>query len=79
MLRRVLPGLIIAAGFMMVGAMASFLVLPGRAVSAAAQGKCQGLPGDAALNGYLTAAPAAGGDAGGLFHGERNVGRGREP
>jgi uncharacterized protein GlcG (DUF336 family) len=32
---------------------------------------CQGLPGDQALKGFLTAAPAAGGDAGGLFHGTR--------
>lgn len=71
MLRRVLPGLTIAAGFIMVLALASVLVLPQRAVSAAAQGKCQGLPGEAALNGFLIAAPAAGGDAGGLFHGER--------
>jgi uncharacterized protein GlcG (DUF336 family) len=55
---------------MMVGTLA-FLLLPGPAVSAAAQGRCQGLPDDAALNGFLTAAPAAGGDAGGLFHGER--------
>jgi uncharacterized protein GlcG (DUF336 family) len=70
MLRRVLAGLTLAAGLIMVGVVASFLV-PGRAVSAAAQGKCQGLPDQAALNGYLIAAPAAGGDAGGLFHGER--------
>jgi len=70
MLRRVLLGLTVAAGFMMVGTLA-FLLLPGPAVSAAAQGRCQGLPDEAALKGFLTAAPAAGGDAGGLFQGER--------
>lgn len=32
---------------------------------------CQGLPGEPALRGFLRAAPAAGGDAGGLFHGSR--------
>jgi uncharacterized protein GlcG (DUF336 family) len=32
---------------------------------------CQGLPNEAALRGSLVAAPAAGGDAGGLFHGTR--------
>ncbi|MGB2715075.1 MAG: heme-binding protein [Vicinamibacterales bacterium] len=32
---------------------------------------CPGLPGDHALTGFLNAAPAAGGDAGGLFHGQR--------
>jgi uncharacterized protein GlcG (DUF336 family) len=71
MSRRILLGLIGAAGFMMVAASAFFLVLPGRAVSAASQGRCQGLPDEGALRGFLTAAPAAGGDAGGLFHGER--------
>jgi len=40
-------------------------------LSAAAAGRCNGLPNEAALRGFLAAAPAAGGDAGGLFHGER--------
>jgi uncharacterized protein GlcG (DUF336 family) len=71
MLRRVLLGLTVATGFMIVGALASSLVLPGSAVSAASQGKCQGLPDEGALKGFLAAAPAAGGDAGGLFQGER--------
>ena len=71
MLRRVLLGLTIATGFMIVGALASSLALPASAVSAASQGKCQGLPDEGALKGFLAAAPAAGGDAGGLFHGER--------
>ena len=71
MLRRVLLGLTVATGFMIVGALSSSLILPGSAVSAASQGKCQGLPDEGALKGFLAAAPAAGGDAGGLFHGER--------
>jgi uncharacterized protein GlcG (DUF336 family) len=32
---------------------------------------CRGLPGDAALKALLVAAPAAGGNAGGLFNGQR--------
>jgi uncharacterized protein GlcG (DUF336 family) len=40
-------------------------------LSAAALGRCQGLPDEAALKGFLSAAPSAGGDAGGLFHGTR--------
>jgi len=40
-------------------------------VSAAALGRCQGLPNEAALKGFLASAPSAGGDAGGLFHGAR--------
>jgi uncharacterized protein GlcG (DUF336 family) len=35
------------------------------------RGSCGGLPDAAALRGHLTAAPATGGDAGGLFHGTR--------
>jgi len=40
-------------------------------LSAAPLGRCQGLPDEAALKGFLSAAPSAGGDAGGLFHGTR--------
>jgi uncharacterized protein GlcG (DUF336 family) len=40
-------------------------------LSAAALGRCQGLPDEAALKGFLAAAPSTGGDAGGLFHGTR--------
>src|SRR4029453_3614962 len=40
-------------------------------LSAAALGRCQGLPDEAALKGFLSAAPSAGGEAGGLFHGTR--------
>lgn len=39
--------------------------------AAGPQANCQGLPNAAALRGSLVAAPAAGGDAGGLFHGTR--------
>lgn len=40
-------------------------------LSAAAMGHCQGLPDEAALKGFLMAAPSTGGEAGGLFHGTR--------
>lgn len=40
-------------------------------LSAAALGRCQGLPDEAALKGFLASAPTSGGDAGGLFHGTR--------
>ena len=40
-------------------------------LSAAALGRCHGLPDEAALKGFLAAAPSTGGDAGGLFHGTR--------
>jgi uncharacterized protein GlcG (DUF336 family) len=40
-------------------------------VSAAPKNNCQGLPDEAALRTWLAAAPSHGGDAGGLFHGER--------
>ena len=43
----------------------------GTALSAAAQGRCHGLPNEAALKAFLIAAPSAGGEAGGLFDGER--------
>jgi uncharacterized protein GlcG (DUF336 family) len=39
--------------------------------SAANNGKCEGLPTERELKGFLVSAPASGGDAGGLFHGER--------
>jgi len=35
------------------------------------KGKCQDLPSESELKAHLMAAPAAGGDAGGLFHGTR--------
>jgi uncharacterized protein GlcG (DUF336 family) len=35
------------------------------------KGKCQDLPSESELKAHLIAAPAAGGDAGGLFHGAR--------
>ena len=43
----------------------------GSGTAAAAQSKCHGLPDEGALRDLLAAAPAAGGEAGGLFHGTR--------
>lgn len=70
MQRRVLLGLITATMCAVAGVLASTFVLRGTTVSAA-PGTCQGLPNEPALKGFLNAAPAEGGDAGGLFHGER--------
>jgi uncharacterized protein GlcG (DUF336 family) len=69
--RRVLLVLTSAVLFVLLGILAASLLRAGSAVASAAQSKCQGLPDEAALKGFLTAAPAAGGDAGGLFHGMR--------
>jgi len=71
MSRRVLLGLSTAVLLGLVCVMASRLVLPIAPLSAAAAGRCNGLPDEAALKGFLASAPAAGGDAGGLFHGGR--------
>ena len=35
------------------------------------QSTCNGLPNENQLKGFLSSAPGAGGDAGGLFHGQR--------
>jgi len=40
-------------------------------LSAAALGRCNGLPSEAALKGFLASAPGTGGPAGGLFQGTR--------
>jgi uncharacterized protein GlcG (DUF336 family) len=64
-------GLSTATVLALVCVVASKLVLPVTTVSAAAAGRCNGLPDEAALKGFLAGAPAAGGDAGGLFHGAR--------
>ncbi len=69
MLRRVRLSFMVAIAGSIVAVLTTFMVLRGSPVSAAS--KCHDLPGEAALKGFLTAAPAAGGDAGGLFHGER--------
>ena len=69
--RRVFLGLTSAVLFVLLGVLATSLVRTGSTVASAAQSKCHGLPDEAALKGFLVAAPGAGGDAGGLFHGER--------
>lgn len=71
MLRRVLLGVTSAVLFVLLGVLATSLLRAGSAVASAAQSNCQGLPDEAALKGFLSAAPAAGGDAGGLFNGTR--------
>ena len=69
--RRALLGLTSAVLILLIGVLAASLVRSGSAVAAAAQSKCHGLPDEAALKGFLAAAPASGGEAGGLFHGTR--------
>jgi uncharacterized protein GlcG (DUF336 family) len=71
MLRRMLLGLSSATVLAVVCAIGYAVALHVSPLSAAAAGRCNGLPNEAALRGFLAAAPAAGGDAGGLFHGER--------
>jgi uncharacterized protein GlcG (DUF336 family) len=65
---RVLVGLAAASVFAIGGALASRLAPAGSVVEAAS--KCNSLPNEAALKGYLVAAAAAG-NVGGLFGGER--------
>lgn len=69
MQRRFVIALTTAAVFTLAGVLTFTFRATG--LSAAAQGRCQGLPTEAALKELLIAAPAAGGDAGGLFKGER--------
>ena len=69
MQRRLVIALTAATVFTLAGGLT--ITFRGAALSAAAQGRCQGLPNEAALKDLLSAAPAAGGDAGGLFKGER--------
>src|SRR6476659_9567760 len=71
MLRRMLLGLSSATVLAVVCAIGYAVALHVSPLSAAAAGRCNGLPNEAALRGFLAAEPAAGGDAGGLFHGER--------
>ena len=72
MLRRVLLGLTSATLLTLACVVGYSLALHVSPLSAAAaQGRCHGLPDEAALKGFLIAAPAAGGEAGGLFHGTR--------
>src|SRR5947207_14885012 len=72
MLRRVLLGLTSATLLTLACVVGYSLALHVSPLSAAAaEGRCHGLPDEAALKGFLIAAPAAGGEAGGLFHGTR--------
>lgn len=71
MLRRVLLGLSSATTLAAVCAIGYSIALHVSPLSAAAAGRCNGLPNEAALKGFLASAPSTGGDAGGLFHGER--------
>jgi uncharacterized protein GlcG (DUF336 family) len=71
MLRRVLLGLSTAALLASVCVIGYRVALPVAPVSAAAAGRCNGLPNEAALKELLADAPSTGGDAGGLFHGAR--------
>jgi len=66
--RRVLIAAMLSALICVLGV---WVLRLGSGAAAAAQSKCQGLPTEAALRDLLNAAPAAGGEAGGLFHGTR--------
>ena len=66
--RRVLIAAMLSALICVLGV---WVLRSGSGAAAAAQSKCQGLPTEAALRDLLNAAPAAGGEAGGLFHGTR--------
>jgi uncharacterized protein GlcG (DUF336 family) len=71
MFRRVFPIVSAAMVLTVVSAAGYAVALRVAPLSAAAAGRCNGLPNEAALKGLLAAAPSAGGDAGGLFHGVR--------
>ena len=71
MVRRMLMGLGSATVLTLVFTLGSSVALHVSPVSAAAAGRCAGLPDEAALKGFLGDAPGSGGDAGGLFHGTR--------
>lgn len=71
MSRRVLMGLGSATVLTLVFMLGSSFALHVSPVSAAAAGRCTGLPDETALKGFLADAPGTGGDAGGLFHGTR--------
>lgn len=70
-MRRLFFGLTAATVCAIGGALATAAIVRGTPVSAASQGRCQGLPDEGALKGFLAAAPTAGGNAGGLFGGTR--------
>lgn len=59
---RVLVALTSASLLTIAAVLAVTFIVPAAGVSAAAQGRCQGLPHEAALKGFLVAAPAVGGE-----------------
>src|SRR6185312_886495 len=71
MFRRVVLGLSSATVLALVSALGYSVALHVSPLSAAAAGRCNGLPNETALRGFLAAAPATNGDAGGLFHGTK--------
>ena len=69
MSRKVILAFAVATALAMGGVLGPLVVPAGSVVEAAPPGKCAGLPDDAALKGFLAAAPSV--DAGGLFTGTR--------
>ncbi len=68
MARRTLLALT-SATLLTVVCIVSYSAIQRAPLSAAALGRCQGLPDEGALKGFLQSAPTSGGEAGGLFHG----------
>jgi uncharacterized protein GlcG (DUF336 family) len=60
-----------AAALLAIVAMLVSAPAPVVEAAGAPQGRCKGLPDEAALKAFLAAAPGVGGDAGGLFQGTR--------
>jgi uncharacterized protein GlcG (DUF336 family) len=71
MVRRMLLGVTSATVLTIICMLAYTAAVHFAPLSAAALGRCQGLPDEAALKGFLATAPSEGGEAGGLFHGTR--------
>ena len=69
--RRFLLGLTSVVLLVLLGVLATSLLRAGSAVASAAPSKCQALPDEDELKGFLADAPAAGGVAGGLFNGTK--------
>jgi|KBSMisStaDraftv2_1062788.scaffolds.fasta_scaffold393755_1 uncharacterized protein GlcG (DUF336 family) len=69
MTRQIRLGLVAACVIAVSGVFVMRLLPSGTVVHAATN--CEDLPNEAALKGFLAAAPTTGGDAGGLFHGQR--------
>jgi uncharacterized protein GlcG (DUF336 family) len=67
-MRRLLSGFVIAI-LVVIGLVATRSSAARVDAQGAGGANCQGLPNEGALRGWLTEAPATGGDAGGLFHG----------